>query len=358
MEMNTRLQVEHPVTEAITGLDLVEWQLRVASGEPLPEHVPPVQGHAIEMRVYAEDPARDFMPATGRLVHLREPRDARVDTGVRQGDAITVHYDPMIAKLVVHGGTRGEAVARLRQALAQYEVVGLQTNLGLLRRIAAHPEFAAGTFDTGFIGRNEAVLLPGAIPAPALAVAAVAAACVAPAVPSHDPWSMVGAWRMNGIGYEDVLLRDGEVEHLVRATWPGDGMHLAWPGGSAIVRSGAVLLDGVSARPTVVRDRPRLTAVLDGVNWTFEVVDRLAPPQEAATGGGRLVAPMPGRIVSVAVTPGQVVVKGEVLLVLEAMKVQMRVAAPHDGTVEAVHVAAGELVDDGRELVVLTVTAH
>ena len=358
MEMNTRLQVEHPVTEAITGLDLVEWQLRVASGEPLPERIPSIYGHAIEMRVYAEDPARDFMPATGRLLHLREPRDARVDTGVRQGDAITVHYDPMIAKLVVHGETRPEAVARLRQALAHYEVVGLHTNLGLLRRIAGHAEFAAGTFDTGFIGRNEAELLPGAAPAPALAVAAAAAACVTQAALSHDPWSAPGAWRMNGTGYQEVVLRENEAEHVVRATWPGAGVQLTWPGGAAVVRDGTVLLDGVSARPNVVRAGPLVTAVLGGVNWPFEVVDRLAPPVEAAAGGGRLVAPMPGRIVAVAVTPGQAVVKGEVLLVLEAMKVQMRVAAPHDGVVEAVYVAAGELVDDGRELVVLTVTAQ
>jgi 3-methylcrotonyl-CoA carboxylase alpha subunit len=180
MEMNTRLQVEHPVTEMVTGLDLVEWQLRVAAGEPLPlgEDRLGLRGHAIEARVYAEDPARDFLPAVGTLSHLRQPREVpgrvRVDTGVVQGDQITPNYDPMIAKLIVWGEDRPAAVRRLVAALAEYEVVGLTTNLGLLRAIAGHPAFAAAELDTGFIGRHAADLLPAA-PAGAEAEAADAA---------------------------------------------------------------------------------------------------------------------------------------------------------------------------------------
>ena len=176
MEMNTRLQVEHPVTEAITGQDLVEWQLRVAAGEELPTTSPTITGHAIEARIYAEDPTRDFLPSVGTLVHLRQPVEragVRVDTGVRQGDTITSNYDPMIAKLIVHGADRADALRRMSAALADYEVVGVQTNLGLLRAVVGHPAFASGVFDTGFIARHPEML---AAPAAELEPAVWAAA--------------------------------------------------------------------------------------------------------------------------------------------------------------------------------------
>ena len=233
MEMNTRLQVEHPVTEMVTGQDLVEWQLRVAAGEPLPlaQERLGLRGHAIEVRVYAEDPARDFLPAVGRLAHLRQPREVpgsvRVDTGVREGDLITPHYDPMIAKLIVWGEDRAAAVRRLAAALAEYEVVGVQTNLGLLRAIAEHPAFADAALDTGFIARHAAELLPGAperegADTDAAAVWAAAALTVlrdqraaieAQARATGDPWSpwtAVDAWRMNGDGYQDLRFRRGD----------------------------------------------------------------------------------------------------------------------------------------------------
>ena len=360
MEMNTRLQVEHPVTEMVTGLDLVEWQLRVASGEPLPSTAPRIEGHAIEVRIYAEDPARDFMPATGRLAYLHAPEPGphvRVETGVRTNDAITVHYDPMIAKLVVWDETRVAAVQRLRRALSEYAAVGVQTNLPLLRRIAAHPDFAAGQFDTGFIARNEAALLPPTGPAPAAAIAAAAAsvagqpAFAAPGDP-YSPWASGTAWRMNGPGYRALQLRDGDTVHDILAESRGEGaLHLAWAGGEAMAQAGHVLVDGVQRNPVVIAQGGVLTVVLEGEAWPLHIVDPWAPPASAAEATGRVAAPMPGRIVSISVIAGQAVSRGDVLLVLEAMKVQMRIAAPRDGVVEAVLAAPGALVEEGAELV-------
>jgi len=366
MEMNTRLQVEHPVTEMITGQDLVEWQLLVAGGAPLPlsQEELRIDGHAIEVRVYAEDPDRDFMPAVGTLTHLRAPTEGphvRVDTGVRSGDAIGVHYDPMIAKLIVWDRDRPAAVRRLGHALAEYEVVGLQTNLGLLRRIAAHPAFAAAKLDTGFIGRHGAELLSERQPAPAMALAAVALrvlrdraeATAAGAARSHDPfspWNQPTAWRMNGDGYQDMLLAEGDITHAVRAHPRTDGsVRLDLPGGS--VDAVGDTIDGVRRAVPVIRSGDTLTAILEGTNYGLTLVDPLAPALAEQEGGDRLMAPMPGRVIDVLVETGDSVGRGDVLLVLEAMKVQMRLIAPRAGVVEAVRVTQGDLVDDGTELV-------
>jgi len=366
MEMNTRLQVEHPVTEMITGQDLVEWQLLVADGAPLPllQDRLRIDGHAIEVRVYAEDPDRDFMPAVGTLAHLQAPAESlnvRVDTGVRPGDAIGVHYDPMIAKLIVWDRDRPSAVRRLVRALAEYEVVGLQTNLGLLRRIAAHPAFAAGELDTGFIGRHDAELLPDRESAPATALAAVAlrvlrdraAVTETAAARSHDPfspWNQPIAWRLNGDGYQDMLLAEGNTTHAVRAHPRTDGsVRLDLPSGS--VDAAGDTIDGVRRVVPVIRSGNVLTAILDGTNHSLTLVDPLAPALAEAAGGDRLMAPMPGRVIDVLVQSSDTVARGDVLLVLEAMKVQMRLAAPRAGVVEAVRVAQGDLVDDGAELV-------
>ena len=370
MEMNTRLQVEHPVTEMITGQDLVEWQLRVADGERLPLLQPDlsITGHAIEARVYAEDPSRDFMPAVGTVTHLHQPRPGRhvrVDTGVRGGDTISVHYDPMIAKLIVWDTDRPAAVARLRRALADYQVAGVRTNLDLLRGIAGHPTFASADLDTGFIARHGGALLPSRGSAPDLAVAAVVAQALhdqarqpPPEHDPHSPWNLMGNWRMNGDAYQDLLLRDGDSNLAVRAYTPPDGpMRLEWPGHAINVsathgRGGITLIcDGVQRRITVLRDGARLTAILDGENHGWNLVDPLAPPSSAQAGGDTVVAPMPGRIIDVRVQPGAAVQRGDVLLVLEAMKVQMRLTAPRDGTVARVGAALGDLVDDGAVLV-------
>ena len=309
MEMNTRLQVEHPVTEMITGLDLVEWQFRIASGEPLPAAAPAIRGHAIEARVYAEDPARDFLPSVGALTHLRQPAGVpgrvRVDTGVRQGDAITPHYDPMIAKLIVWGEDRGVAVRQLRAALREYEVAGVRTNLGLLRAIAGHPAFAAGSFDTGFIAGHAAALMPAAAEADAEAAAPVVWAAAALRV-LHDlraeaaaqaeatgdpwsPWASLDAWRMNGDGHQDLHFRldgsDAPVTARVHLL-PGGGARLNLPTGAvrAELRDDALLLDGVSRRVRVVRQGDTLTVIHGGRTWVLHRLDPLAPPRTEAAG--------------------------------------------------------------------------
>ncbi len=364
MEMNTRLQVEHPVTELITGQDLVEWQLLVASGQPLPlsQDQLRIDGHAIEARVYAEDPDRDFMPAVGTLTHLQAPGEGahvRVDTGVRPGDAISVHYDPMIAKLIVWDRDRPAAVRRLARAVSEYQVVGVQTNLGLLRRIAANPAFAAAELDTGFIGRHGADLLPQREPAPPAVLAAAALrvlqdrAEATVAAGSHDPfspWNLPTAWRMNGDGYQDVLLAEGDALHAVRAhSCPDGSIRLDLPGGTVVAAGDS--MDGVRRVIPVVRSGSLLTAILDGTNYPLTLVDPLAPPLAEVEGGDRLLAPMPGRVVEVLVRPGASVARGDVLLVLEAMKVQMRLTAPRAGVLDVLRAAPGDLVDDGAELV-------
>ncbi len=347
MEMNTRLQVEHPVTEFITGLDLVEWQLRVAAGErlTLTQEQISVCGHAIEVRLCAEDPERDFLPAAGTLRHLKFPvagRDVRIDTGVQAGDAVSIHYDSLLAKLIVHGADREAAVQRLQAALRETEVVGVRTNRDFLVALAAHPSFAAGAVDTGFIEQHRAEL---AIPAPpvddatdiaALAVllqqrAAAARAAAASADP-HSPWHDTGGWWLNAPP-ASALAVSGVLEDR----------------GEALVAT----VHGRQRRITVIRDGDFLTLLENGH------CSRLPHPDGERCGAGRAVvsgglrAPMPGRVVAVHTKPGASVKRGEVLLVLEAMKMEHAIAAPADGVVSRVHFAAGDLVDEGVELLTL-----
>ncbi|MBP0444071.1 acetyl/propionyl/methylcrotonyl-CoA carboxylase subunit alpha [Roseomonas sp. SSH11] len=371
MEMNTRLQVEHPVTEAITGQDLVEWQLRVAAGQPLPllQDGLRIQGHAIEVRLYAEDPARDFAPSTGRIEHLRFPAEAggiRVDTGIREGDAVTIHYDPMIAKIIAHGPDRGAALARLSRALASTEIVGPATNLRLLRAIAAEPEFRAGQLDTGFIARHGETLLAPAGAASRTVLAAAVAGLLAegaardaadPADP-HSPWGAATAWRLNGDGYQDFHLIDGEARHVLRAHILPGGFRLDLPEGAAEVTavpgaegSFSLRLDGRVLPARVQRREDRLAVFAEGSTHMLRVADPLAPAGAEGPAAGRILAPMPGKVLEVLVSPGQTVARGAVLLVLEAMKVQMRITAPAEGVVDAVLCTPGELVEDGAELV-------
>jgi 3-methylcrotonyl-CoA carboxylase alpha subunit len=374
MEMNTRLQVEHPVTEMITGLDLVEWQLRVAAGEALPldQDQLAINGHAVEARLYAEDPARNFLPATGTLQRLRLPEAApglRIDTGVREGDAVTVHYDPMIAKVIAWGADRAEALRRLAAGLAEYRIAGLATNRDFLVRLLRHPAFMAGSFDTGFIERHRADVIPLAAPAPRRALAAASLALLLEEAQSareagarsgdpRSPWHRRDGWRLDGDTYQDMRWRDGEAERLVRIHYRGDHHRLDLDGESSVVRAIrkpdgdlALDIDGVRSALAVIRHGGDFTVVGDDGSWRLAYIDPLAPKAAEAASGGRLAAPMPGKIAQVLTAPGAEVKRGQALMVLEAMKMEHTIAAPTDGTVERVNYAPGDLVEEGAELI-------
>ncbi len=360
MEMNTRLQVEHPVTEMITGLDLVEWQLRVAAGEKLPlaQSDIPLRGHAIEARVYAEDPDRDFLPSIGTLVHLRQPietDDVRVDTGVRQGDAITPYYDPMIAKLIVHGPDRETAARRLEVALRAYEVVGVATNLGLLRAIAGSSAFLAADLDTGFIGRHIRTDQATNEPDPAALVAATLAVLGGQqSKEPADPWDVADSFRLNGEGEQTVSLRSGEQTIMIRAvSFGGQGYRLRIGDRTVIARTetDGVVIDGVAHRTRIVRRGPELTVIRDGWNEVFTRIDPLAPDSALGAGDDRVLAPIPARVTQVLVQAGDHVVKGAALIVLEAMKMEITLTAPRDGTVGVIRYAVGDMVEEGTELI-------
>jgi 3-methylcrotonyl-CoA carboxylase alpha subunit len=367
MEMNTRLQVEHPVTEMVTGLDLVEWQLRVASGEALPPAPAAPRGHAIEARLYAEDPSRDFLPSIGHLLHLRLPQEAagvRVDSGVRQGDDITPYYDPMIAKLIVHADTRGQAVRRLAAALEACEVAGVHSNLALLRAIAAHPDYAGGQVDTGFIGRYpETLHEPDATAAQSRVVlAAVAldalAARRAPAQAADpwSPWDEADAWRLNGAPIQDLVLDYAGAMVPVRAAHGQTAVTLTVAGATheaERLSETAIRLDGAVHRLRIVPQGDRRIVILQGRNFPVRLVDTLAPPRAEAAALGSLAAPIPARVTRLMAAAGDTVAKGAVLLTLEAMKMELTIAAPFDGVVQDIRHAVGDMVQEGTVLAVL-----
>jgi 3-methylcrotonyl-CoA carboxylase alpha subunit len=351
MEMNTRLQVEHPVTEMVTGLDLVEWQLRVASGERLPRTQDEIRlaGHAFEARLYAEDAARGFLPATGTLHHLRFPETApagaalRVETGVRQGDAISPFYDPMIAKLVVHAADRPAALAALSDTLARTEVAGSTVNTAFLAALAADADFAAGDVDTGLIARHQEALTATGAPRPAdIAAAALAAAgVVAAEAPSLDPWETLNGYSHFTPLEHAVSLGHGEASIAAMVGAGGGSWRVTTAGETRIVHPG-------SAR---VARWPGHVTVFDGaVPRNFTVRDPLDAADEAGAAAGSLRAPMPGLVKIVRAAAGDAVKKGQPLLVLEAMKMEHAIAAPRDGVVAAI-AAEGAQVSDGAVLV-------
>jgi 3-methylcrotonyl-CoA carboxylase alpha subunit len=379
IEMNTRLQVEHPVTEAVTGLDLVEWQLRVAAGEALPLRQKEIatSGHAIEARLYAEDPASGFLPQTGILHRLKFPSPAlaRVDTGVREGDAVTAYYDPLVAKIIVAGADRSAAVDALRRALAETATLGVKTNLGFLLRIAAQADFAAGLVDTGFIERHAAALLAprGPAPDPALAAAALlrlearqrlAAKLGRGSEDRHSPWALADGWSPLGAIPQTLAFLDGAEERLVGAEPAAGGWRLRL-GDREVIAAGArqadgalaVELDGAGRRLLVLEYGGEVLVRLDGEDWRLVETDPLAAAESDDPAAGRLTAPMPGRVIKVAVEPGGRVRRGEPLLILEAMKMEHTIAAPADGIVTAISCAEGDLVEEGAVLVALSPAA-
>lgn len=341
MEMNTRLQVEHPVTEAITGLDLVAWQLRVASGEPLPigQADVPLHGHAIEARLYAEDADQDFLPASGRLAVYREPppgEGRRVDSGVQEGDEVSPFYDPMLAKLIAWGDTREEARRRLLAMLEQTTVGGVKTNRGFVQRVLAHGDFAQARLDTGFIARHQAQLCP---PAPALtevfwqqAARCYLATFEPPA--NGSPWARRAGWRSAGPAEVLLHLECGEQQQRV------------------------VLLPDTPVQATGVRRGDVLYLQWQGRQYEVQAVDPLALAGRHQAALGSLAAPMNGRVVSVLVDVGQRVEAGAALVVLEAMKMEHTVRAPGAGTVSTVLCAQGDKVSEGTVLVAVEDTAH
>jgi 3-methylcrotonyl-CoA carboxylase alpha subunit len=373
MEMNTRLQVEHPVTEAVTGLDLVEWQLRVAAGEPLPlaQEQLRLHGHAIEARLCAENPDAQFLPATGTLQVFRTPAaasfergDVRLDAGVREGDAISPHYDSMIAKLIVWGADREQALARLDAALAQTHIVGLHTNVAFLRRVVTSKSFATADLDTALIERERAALFE----APPLPLECVAAGVVAHAMAAEaalqtdDPWSRRDGWRLHGGAHRrfDIELQGThhtvmlERNHRGAMTLAIGTARHAFAVQSLSAQRQVVVVGGRRWVLTVYAVGERIAVFAPEGSALASEVDLLAHAGDGAAEGGRLTAPMPGKVVAFLAKVGDPVKQGQPLAVLEAMKMEHTITAPRDGTVQELLYSAGDQVGEGGELLRLS----
>ncbi|MBE7636821.1 ATP-grasp domain-containing protein [Sneathiella sp. P13V-1] len=374
MEMNTRLQVEHPVTELITGQDLVEWQLIVASGGALPvtQDELSISGHSFEARLYAEDPHNDFLPATGPLLRLRAPAEVngvRVDTGVREGDNVTPFYDPMIAKLVVWDENRDAALRKLGAALGNYQVAGLVTNLEFLKNVAASKSFADADLDTGFIDRFRDELIPEKPPVTNHHLALVSlwqvlteaeekAAIAADSNDPYSPWNDTSSWRMNDRAHHDYTFagNEGDIDVMVSSE---DGKYIIDVAGSEILSSATLLedgslradLDGHIVQASVVRDDNRYIVIFDGKQVEINRVVNDFDGTGDDGGAGAITSPMPGKIIQMAVAAGDTVAKGDTLAVMEAMKMEHSLTAAADGTVAEVYYEVGDQVDEGELLI-------
>lgn len=360
MEMNTRLQVEHPVTEMVTGTDLIEWQLRAASGEKLPKAQSEItlSGHAFEARIFAEDAAKGFLPATGTLHHLKFPDTApegasmRIETGVRAGDAISPFYDPMIAKLIVHGKGRQAALEALSMALSQTEIAGSTVNTAFLAALAADADFSAGDVDTGLIGRHQQALI--AVPLPSseiVAAAALAASGAGARAPTDDPWSSLAGYGHFHTLARRTRLRYDEDDILALVSVRPDGrfqVALDAPYDGAL---------DLRAAPRLARWSGHVTVFSGAVGYSFAVPDPLARADEIAAGSDSLRAPMPGLVKLVRAAKGEAVIKGQPLLILEAMKMEHTISATHDGTIAEI-ATEGAQVTDGTVLVRFAEEAH
>ena len=375
MEMNTRLQVEHPVTEAITGLDLVEWQLRVACGEPLPlqQDQLRITGHAIEARICAENPDNNFLPATGRLAVYRKPQASsfersqgggrvRIDDGVDEGDAISPFYDSMVAKLIVHGDDRAQALSRLDDALAQVRIVGLQTNVQFLRYVVRSPSFAQANLDTALIPREEAVLFHQEPVGLVLAAAASVAWTLLDerALEATDPFARRDGWRAFGVAVRRFGFEFAGATADARLTYLHDGaLHLSVGDTAGLLvfapSDAGIDLQFAGQRLTVQVHRQGETAHVFTARGATRIlaIDLLAHAGDPQAEGGRLTAPMPGKVLSFAVKPGDKVRRGQALAVMEAMKMEHTISAPADGTVGELLFAPGDQVTEGAELLKL-----
>ncbi len=376
MEMNTRLQVEHPVTEMITGLDLVEWQLQVAAGQPLPlsQHEVSRHGHAIEARIYAEDPAAGFLPSSGRLERLRLPdagNGIRIDSGVLEGDQITVHYDPMIAKLIVHADNRQQALDKLQQALAATAVIGPATNVGFLQRLTEDQELRRGSMHTAYLDQqlDRVLAAPAVATDKALLGAALTELChqetasqlaAAASVDPHSPWGMADGWRpghsgkrvvrlkvrdqdfeLNCYGHDgDYRIIQGDVESDVRSAELRDGF-IQWTQA------------GLKQRMGVVAFGDRMQLIEAGGRLELTRISPLFTASESGQGGDRLLAPMPGQIVSIETATGDSVEERQTVIIMEAMKMELSLPAPQAGTVAEIRCEAGQFVEADSVLLVL-----
>jgi len=372
MEMNTRLQVEHPVTEEITGQDLVEWQFKVAAGDELPldQHELFINGHAVEVRLYAENPAKKFLPSTGTLQRLKFPAEdghIRIETGVAEGDAISIYYDPMIAKLVAWDSTRERAINRLESALRKLEVAGVTTNAAFLAECVDHKAFRVGDVDTGFIDMYLSELVPqDAVPEPLdQALAAIAVLCrrqgeaeerAAASTEPASPWDALDGFRVGGVSEERIAFTgDHGFEVRVRYADGDVTLHL---GGQAFEVEGelseeglSAVIDGTHHTAGVLWMADRLVLMHDGRTFELPLENPLAAEMADETGSGGLAAPMPGKIVSVLAKAGEKVKRGQPIVVLEAMKMEHTLAAPADTEIEAVNVVAGDQVAEGAAVV-------
>ena len=375
MEMNTRLQVEHPVTEMITGQDLVEWQLIVAAGGPLPvaQDDLTIDGHALEGRIYAEDPGKGFLPSTGILQRLRPPADSphlRVDSGVVEGDEVTIHYDPMVAKLIAWDQDRATALRRLKDGLAAFQVAGVTTNVGFLSAVVRHPDFLAGDVETGFIDRHrdDLVAVSGDAPDHVIAIAVLdallhrereARRIAAVSDDPHSPWARVDGWRLNDEGRDELHFLHGDKAVQVQVRYPGDGAYLLAIEGRSVRAQGeltpsgdlAVDLEGLNLSAAVVHHGMELTILTGGHSYRLTRHDPMDIADIEVEDSGHVTAPLPGKVVQVLVAPGAEVKKGASLLVLEAMKMEHTIIAPADGVVERINFEVGEQVEEGAELI-------
>jgi 3-methylcrotonyl-CoA carboxylase alpha subunit len=372
MEMNTRLQVEHPITEMTHGIDLVEWQLRIADGEPLPLMQEQVHshGHAIEVRLYAEDPDHGFLPGSGKLAKLQLPETSqhvRLEGGVIEGDTVTIFYDPMIAKLVAWDTDRPQALQRMRTALAECEIVGPKSNIAFLERLVRHPTIVEGRIDTGYLDRHLDEFIAGATQPDIRSVFAATVAALmhdesdpgGAAADPHSPWNTADAWRIGRAGKRIVALAVRDHRHEIDA-WGHAGSYRLRTGDAGCVVEGAhrdtrtlnARFDGAAMRFGVRVDASRiLLHDAAGFRWRFERVPAFAWEASVTASGDVVIAPMPGRIVLVKASAGDKVEAGQELLVMEAMKMELSLRAPRAGNIESIFAAAGEFVDADAVLV-------